>query len=849
MSNNILKIIYLILKYSLKRKLNRIGFQYNKKKKKKPSKSRSALGKKGIGVLGGFLYFFGALYFILISVGLIYFFIYQLNSLDQIHRVLQNNKLPSNYSSSSLTRYDTLFNEKFDEYDLMMNEKEKTQVWNSTKEEFSAVIELQFYQAAPAFGVNIDDKFKQYYQTRIIPLETLPEKSMAALGNSQTICLLYLICGSLALFSLFTALSFSVKDLGVTDKYYEWLASNALPIQSLLLFRVIENAFSNLVNWLVILPVLIHIYLIFKGPWFLPIAILVWLIWSFLIGAIQVLIELYFQHYAGLQKAKLFQSICHILATGVMLLGSLANASLEIKEMAYQIFSPYFNVFSWVPFFHLPFLRAEDPFAFISIIILVKLLVLSLYLVYIFSKALTKDGLITNATGYLGKRSQNTSKTILIKGSKLNTVISFEKLMLFRNKQIFITILILPCILGTYYYYAFSFKAKTLIDPININITAFVVGTYIFLFTTFTLVQREGKGLWLIFTLPIDVSEYFFRKIWLWAAFSYLFFVLIYLIYFIMGGSFSAIFFINFFVVLFGIAIYAYISTSIGIISYDPLTTNEAQHNNQAFTFLYMYLCGFYISAIFNENILSKFYIIILAFTIALGLKTKVTSTLKYYFDKSIVSNKLTVFESILLIFFYISILITVQTISFLVTKEQNIFISGLISTGIMLVILFYCSRIFPDIKLIGKELLFFYRQRLHSLQLFLYVCVTIAFALGYLVILNRWNLFSINDQKLETFQMQYVLFAIFVAPIVEEILFRRILFKTLKSYYSITLANLFSSLLFAMAHPPASFLPVFLLGSLSASLYHQKNQIIQPILLHIFYNSGVIILQINFFN
>ena len=843
MSNSIYRTIYLILKYSIKRKINKIGFQFNKKKKKN-SKSRIALGKKGMGILGIILSLFGALYFIAIGTLMMFMFINQMKQLDEYRLILNKDKLPSSFSESSIRVLDSTLKKRFEKYDELKDKKDKELEWENSKKEFLNSIDFQFQRAAPACKINLDDEFKKYYQTRVIPLEYLSLTNNTLSRSSPYLCLLYLSGGILALFSLFTALSFSVKDLGVSDKYYEWLASNALPINSLFLFRVIENAFTNLINWLIILPILIYVYIEIRGAWSIPIAIFVWLIWSLLIGIFQVLIELYFQHYAGLQKAKIFQSICHIIGTGLMLLASLCNASMEFKVKTFEIFSPYLNVFNWVPFFNMPFLNANNSSSVLSLLFLVIFLAFALYVVIVLSRSLTKNGLVTNATSFSGKRSKGTIPNLIVKKSKLSPIIAFEKLMLFRNKQIFITVLVLPCLLCTYYYYAFSFKTKSLIDPKNINVTAFGLCTYVFLFTTFTLVQREGKGLWLIFTLPIDISEYFFKKIWLWGAFSYFFFILIYLLYFLLGGEFTSEFCINFFIVMIGIAIFAFISTCIGIVGHDPLNTNEAQRASPAYTYLYLYLCGFYVSALFSESLLAKLYILILAFTIAFGLKVKVKSTFNYFFDKNIIENKLTIFEAILLIFFYTSILITVQIVSAVISKDQNIFLSAIISSSILLVILIFCGRVFPEVKKIGIELLHFYRYQLFSFRLYAYVILSLLIAYGYLFVLHRWNLFGVNDQSSGEFPLQYALFAIFLAPLIEEILFRRILFKTMKDHFTPTTAMLYSSCLFALAHPPSSFIPVFCLGCLSCSLYHKNNHIHQSILLHTYYNIGILLIN-----
>ena len=161
------------------------------------------------------------------------------------------------------------------------------------------------------------------------------------------------------------------------------------------------------------------------------------------------------------------------------------------------------------------------------------------------------------------------------------------------------------------------------------------------------------------------------------------------------------------------------------------------------------------------------------------------------------------------------------------------------------MIILIFCGRVFAEIKQIGVELIHFYRHKLFSLLLYAYIAISLAVASGYLYVMHRYNLFGINDQKIEAFPVPYALLAIFVAPLVEEVLFRRILFKTMKDHFSPFSAILYSSGLFALAHPPSSFIPVFCLGCLSASLYHKSNQIHQSILLHTFYNTCVCLITI----
>ena len=90
MSNSLIKFFYLILKYAIKRKLNRIGYTF---KRKRVSKSRKAIGAKGKGLLGTILGFFGVLYIICIGTFFIYSYTEQVKVLDQYKKNINRNKI------------------------------------------------------------------------------------------------------------------------------------------------------------------------------------------------------------------------------------------------------------------------------------------------------------------------------------------------------------------------------------------------------------------------------------------------------------------------------------------------------------------------------------------------------------------------------------------------------------------------------------------------------------------------------------------------------------------------------------------------------------------------------------
>lgn len=78
----------------------------------------------------------------------------------------------------------------------------------------------------------------------------------------------------------------------------------------------------------------------------------------------------------------------------------------------------------------------------------------------------------------------------------------------------------------------------------------------------------------------------------------------------------------------------------------------------------------------------------------------------------------------------------------------------------------------------------------------------------------------------------------VFIAPILEEIIFRRIVFTLFTKKFTILLSILFTSILFAGWHMTLSGFPLmFWLSIVFTYSYYQTNRLLVPIILHILWN------------
>ncbi len=87
--------------------------------------------------------------------------------------------------------------------------------------------------------------------------------------------------------------------------------------------------------------------------------------------------------------------------------------------------------------------------------------------------------------------------------------------------------------------------------------------------------------------------------------------------------------------------------------------------------------------------------------------------------------------------------------------------------------------------------------------------------------------------------RMMIIVFAVAIAPVVEEFLFRFFIYGVLKRYFGRLLGVTFSALLFAAAHAHLpSFAPLFVLGSCFAIGYEWSGSILVAMTMHSLFNS-----------
>lgn len=99
-----------------------------------------------------------------------------------------------------------------------------------------------------------------------------------------------------------------------------------------------------------------------------------------------------------------------------------------------------------------------------------------------------------------------------------------------------------------------------------------------------------------------------------------------------------------------------------------------------------------------------------------------------------------------------------------------------------------------------------------------------------------------IDNSPFEGFNAQFfvnIITYLIVAPITEELFFRKYIFTSILKNNSFTVSAVFSSVLFSLLHLPdyTNLIPTFILGFISCIIYFRTKNILYSILIHFFYN------------
>ncbi|MGK5080708.1 CPBP family intramembrane glutamic endopeptidase [Janthinobacterium sp. HLX7-2] len=427
----------------------------------------------------------------------------------------------------------------------------------------------------------------------------------------------------------------------------------------------------------------------------------------------------------------------------------------------------------------------------------------------------------------------------------IGTVIQRRELtLLLRDRNFLVQTLLMPLlILGG--QALFTGQARDvhalLASPALLAATGFFLGTYVLMMSAFQTLNKEGGALWLLYTFPVSVEQALRQKAQLWAVLALLYPVVLF------GAALAWLPAWQWqtaglmLLALAGIPLYSMIAVALGVFASDPLATETTAKMRPTYMYLYLLLTSLYIAALAAGSLAQQLVFVVLTAALAVALWQKARDQVPYLLDPA-ASPPARVSASdglIAAMLFFI-----LQTLALILLKGQlaaplaQVAVAfgsaGALTYG--LVRLVYWRSKTAGVPRIG-----------HGSHAWRWgaagAAVAALFGIGYTALLPlpaASPLIGIKGNGLWLLGL-----TVLAAPLCEEFIFRGLLQGGLRRSLPAWPAIAIAAALFAIVHPPASMLPVFVLGLCAGLAYARSGALLAPMLVHAGYNAAVLACQI----
>jgi len=650
------------------------------------------------------------------------------------------------------------------------------------------------------------------------------------------------------------------QDLGKVEWSLEWLFTFPAPAGRLFLAKVFEGTLINPIGWFLIMPFLCMMFwTAAMEAWAFPLGIATMLFLGLVLSSIKVVIETWLRMTLSLDRLKNIQALCTLVGT-VLWLAILAIALARptpafFLKVAPQVPAPLL----WNPL-SMPVqllgpgggLAVPAAGAIAALAILIPLAAVML------CRHFVRDGLLTTSGTFQGVRRLPGAAALPERKSLFRGVLAKDLRLLLRDRNFLVTTLVVPVIL---------FGFQVVLNPALIRgvtgdyrhaaTLAFGLGAYILMSSAFQILTIEGGALWLLYTFPRELHSILLQKTLIWAGVALIYAGIVLGVTAALNRSLDADALALGVTAAVGVVLSAFIAGALGTLSADPLSNEPARKARAEIIYLYMFLSSMYGYAIYGPSAWARLVQVILSSLLVLALWQKVRDRLPYLLDPTeMPPPSIALSDGLIatLAFFVLQGLISILMVTGGIPMEKTILVAYVVSGGIVALFTLYLfwrskvPRVFEAVGLRSPSASF-----LRSLGIGIGAGIAAAaVALGYLWVVERVE--PLRALKQETLNASkgmpdaglawMVALAVIAAPLFEEYLFRGLVFKGLRRTMKPAFAILASAAIFAIVHPPLSFVPVFGLGIAAALAFEGSRSLLAPILAHAVYNGALVLLS-----
>jgi len=466
---------------------------------------------------------------------------------------------------------------------------------------------------------------------------------------------------------------------------------------------------------------------------------------------------------------------------------------------------------------------------------------------FLFVHVLSRHGLEVIQSGHTpGTAAETAALRSFNRCGRLGTILKKELLLLWRNKNLVIQMLV-PLFFLAMYWIPVRYAETLFLDRTMAVGIAVSLGMYLLMTIAPMNVYYEQQGLWLNYTVPRSPANVLLSKTLVWSGVSLIYMFAFYGYTVVLRGTVSVVDLGYMGLFAPALVLYALCGAGFGVIGADPLASESRDRMRMDLVLIYIFIGVLFLTGLFTPGVWPRLVSLLIFGALTGAVVHKGRIRVPYLLDPTEEPPRTLDASDGLL---YIALFFFVQNVAGLL-----LVLEGVVPPGPIIVLSYFYGGLVTVVvsayllwrtgTSLDENQPFFNLQAWTSIPLYAIPVGALMAGIGlsYQWMIEWLPFVQVPERTTLPMSANWLyLLALVGAPVFEEFLFRGLLFNGLKSSFTFWPAALLSAALFAVVHPPTSLVPVFLAGLATAWVFERTGNLLAPIGVHAIYNGVIVI-------
>jgi ABC-2 type transport system permease protein len=647
------------------------------------------------------------------------------------------------------------------------------------------------------------------------------------------------------------SIGYQNKDMARLDSDVEWLLTLPVSIPLIYMSKMIEKTIFS-IGWLILTPFYGVLLWYWGYCWSLPIiAIGLTLIINFVAALVQFSIEILLRRFFSVYSMNTVQAVATVLGSG--LLGIVGNASLLVLEFYGSLHQSIDTIGSATLFLPtgigLSLLQGSEKISYWT---------MGFHLIEIGIVVVAGSRLIgwasnrgLEAVQSSGQGKRNISTEVPAK-SFFTGIVGKDLKMLYRDKALLVQ-LGLPIISSLPLLLLPGLFRSMIANPVTWGSVSFMVGTLSLMTAATSVLIHEGTALWLLYTFPHKLSKIILKKVQFWIVLSTILSLVAFGIGTAYRGSFQKEDLFALVWIIVGLPLFGIICASLGVIGTDSFSIDRKKRLREDLMAILLLFGVLLAGGAHLPGAWGKGCCLVMFLLLAIAWWQKAETHLDYQLDPNVepppriqLADGLTA----VVLFIMIQNLLTLLFLLAPFISQTIAVLTSYLFAGSLTIALVLSSFRRVGIKVRESFPLWTKGEARGAIIITLKasaIVILIGIASTYYSTQKSFGMQELPKDDLNLLFLITALpvFVLLIRPLLEEILFRGMVFKGLLDSMGFLPAAALSSMIFAMLQPPAMALPTFCAGIVMAWTYQRSGILFAPVFVHAIFNGTILFMQI----